>query len=450
MKDSGNLQLAYYGDDFTGSTDALEQLTLAGVKTLLFVKPPDKSRLSLHPDLQAIGVAGKSRSMAPTNMRRTLRQAFNGLRSLEPRHVHYKVCSTFDSSPNIGSIGCALDVAANMLDQPFIPVLAAAPSLGRFCTFGNMFARYGIGSAGTIHRLDRHPSVSKHPVTPMTESDIRLHLSAQTQRKIGLIDVITLAKPIQQCRARLRELIDQRIEFIIFDALTAAHVKRIGQLLDPLGEAGNPLFSVGSSGIEQALTSAWKASSNPSLIPKKRTHQPLEKPVLIGSGSCSPVNMEQIDHALSIGFHEVALNAEALISPKEASQEIQRATWLANEHLNKGNHVIIHTTKTGASRTVTDRLKNLTASTLGTALGKVMRQVAINSDIKRLCIAGGDTSSYAAKALNIEALEMIARLTPGAPICRVHSKSKDMHGREIIFKGGQVGGRNYFELVTKG
>ena len=36
--------------------------------------------------------------------------------------------------------------------------------------------------------------------------------------------------------------------------------------------------------------------------------------------------------------------------------------------------------------------------------------------MRRLCIAGGDTSSYAARALGIEALEMIAPLTPGAPV----------------------------------
>ncbi len=48
----------------------------------------------------------------------------------------------------------------------------------------------GIGSNGKIFRLDRHPSMSKHPVTPADESDLRLHLSKQTSKKTGLIDIL--------------------------------------------------------------------------------------------------------------------------------------------------------------------------------------------------------------------------------------------------------------------
>ena len=68
----------------------------------------------------------------------------------------------------------------------------------------------------------------------------------------------------------------------------------------------------------------------------------------------------------------------------------------------------------------------------------------------RVCIAGGDTSSYAALSLAIEALEMIAPLTPGAPLCRAHAPSSPVDGREVIFKGGQVGAENYFEIVRRG
>src|SRR5580692_6554411 len=106
------LLLTFYGDDFTGSTDALEQLTLAGIRTALFIEPPTAGQLKRFPNLQAVGVAGMTRSMAPAAMEKMLRPALKKLKALGARHVHYKVCSTFDSSPQIGSIGRVMEVAS--------------------------------------------------------------------------------------------------------------------------------------------------------------------------------------------------------------------------------------------------------------------------------------------------------------------------------------------------
>jgi uncharacterized protein YgbK (DUF1537 family) len=83
-------------------------------------------------------------------------------------------------------------------------------------------------------------------------------------------------------------------------------------------------------------------------------------------------------------------------------------------------------------------------------LGHVLRGALEQSGVRRVCIAGGDTSSFAARALGIEALEMIAPLTPGAPLCRAHSKYSAVNGLEVVFKGGQVGTENYFGIVKNG
>ena len=91
--------------------------------------------------------------------------------------VHYKVCSTFDSAPHIGSIGRAVDVAAGLFDG-WIPMVVADPGMGRFQSFGHLFAL----AQGKGYRLDRHPTMSKHPVTPMDESDLGLHLAKQTDK----------------------------------------------------------------------------------------------------------------------------------------------------------------------------------------------------------------------------------------------------------------------------
>ena len=473
MSSKQKLLLAFYGDDFTGSTDALEQLTLVGIRAALFIAPPTPKQLAQFKGIQAVGVAGMTRSMTPGAMERELRPALKKLKALGARHVHYKVCSTFDSSPKIGSIGRAIDVGAEIFKSPFVPVLAAAPALGRYTIFGTHFARYGIGSAGAIHLLDQHPSVSKHPVTPMTEADLRVHLGKQTKRRVALFDILNVSLPAKAAKAALKKLLTKPTpnpsrggerqsdasaeqfpswegsgvgcpEVVLFDALEAEHLVRIGGLIDGCASARQPLFSVGSSGIEMALGSHWGKRR------LARTLAPPVKQVLVGSGSCSPVTGGQIAWALKHGFAEVPLDAAGLVSSTKASLEIQRATNTATKLINAGRSVIVHTTRSGSDRRIAAKLGNNTAKILGAALGEVLRGTLGQSKVRRVCIAGGDTSSYAARALGIEALEMIAPLTPGAPLCRVIAPGSPADGLEIVFKGGQVGGEDYFGIVLKG
>ncbi len=439
------LLLAFYGDDFTGSTDALEQLTLAGIRTALFTRAPSVAELKQFPGLQAVGVAGSTRSLPPAEMERRLAPALKKLKGLGARHVHYKVCSTFDSSPKIGSIGCVLDVAGKFFRAPFVPMLVAAPALGRHCVFGNLFARFGIGSDGDTHRLDRHPSISRHPITPMTEADLRLHLSKQTKKKIALFDILQVALPENESRAALRKTLADKPDVVLFDALYSAQLARIGGLIDRFASVKQPLFSIGSSGIETALAAHWNSDS-------RRGHGlsraiPAQQ-ILVGSGSCSPVTERQIAWALKNGFGEVFLNARAFKSNYWA--ELDRAAAQAIQLLRTGKSVIVHTTRNGPDKQVAKMLKHRTALMLGSALGTVLSRALAQTKVRRVCIAGGDTSSYAARLMGIQALEMLAPLTPGAPLCRARAPGFSADGLEIVFKGGQVGAENYFGIVKRG
>ena len=106
---SGRL-FSFYGDDFTGSTDALEALAANAVPSVLFLDPPEERMLERFGDCRAIGVAGESRSRSPEWMSENLPEIFRGLRRLGAQLCQYKVCSTFDSSPQFGSIGRALEI----------------------------------------------------------------------------------------------------------------------------------------------------------------------------------------------------------------------------------------------------------------------------------------------------------------------------------------------------
>ena len=433
MKKNNNILLAFYGDDFTGSTDALEFISRAGAKTVLFTEPPTKEQLKSFPELDAYGVAGKTRALNPDEMEKILVPAFEQMRTIGANHIHYKVCSTFDSSPTVGSIGKAIDCGAKVFGNKVIPVLGGMPVLGRYCVFGNLFARMGIGSNGKIYRIDKHPSMRKHPVTPMNEGDLRIHLGKQTNKKIGLIDNV-------QQKARKKGWLDNITdeEVVLLDTTNEDELLKIGEWLNAQQKKHAQLFSVGGSGIEMALGNHWnKAGVLKSITKWKKIHK--IEPLLVVSGSCSPVTMEQIAYAKTNGFEEVIIDAVKVCNDGLVDESIMNRVC---KLLSQQKSVIVHTG---------EKLKqNLSSEKLGTALGSIAKDAVINAGVKRVVIAGGDTSSYAARAMGIDAVEMIAPLVIGAPLCKAYSRNKNMHGLEVNFKGGQVGSEDYFVVMANG
>ena len=139
--DTRRPKLAFYGDDFTGSTDALEVLAFSGLRVALFVEPPTEAALARVGELDAIGLAGDSRAMTPAQMDVRLPAVFDSLVRCGAPIVHYKVCSTFDSAQNIGSIGHAMRLALPHFGDACIPIVGGTPALKRYCLFGHLFAR---------------------------------------------------------------------------------------------------------------------------------------------------------------------------------------------------------------------------------------------------------------------------------------------------------------------
>jgi uncharacterized protein YgbK (DUF1537 family) len=160
-------------------------------------------------------------------------------------------------------------------------------------------------------------------------------------------------------------------------------------------------------------------------------------PLLVLSGSCSPVTAAQIAHAKSKGFEEVIIDAVETCNQGKVKMEI---TNKVNEFLQQQKNVIVHTGK--------KQMQNLSSVKLGEALGMIAKNAAGQFLVKRVLVAGGDTSSYAARAMEIEAVEMIASVVSGAPLCKAISANVAINGLEVNFKGGQVGGEDYFVLMT--
>jgi len=384
------LSLAFFGDDLTGSTDSMEALVLGGVPTVLFLESPSKEQLDSFPGVGAVGLVGFSRTMTPDEMERYLPSDFELLKQLGPPLLHYKVCSTFDSSPEIGSIGRAIDIGMQVFDNPPVYVAVGAPKLRRYVVFGNHFA----AADGVTYRLDRHPTMKAHPITPMKESDLRLHLSAQTARSIDLIDVHLLGEPYEVIEARVRQMVAQGVGIVVLDTLDPGHMLKVGQILWEQGRR-KPAFTVGSSGVEFALTAHWQASG---IIEPPHTLQspgPVDRIVAI-SGSAAPMAAAQIERALEIGFQGIRLDSAALVDPQTAAGERERSTQAALEHLKSGKSVILYTALGPDDPSISQTRKCLEALSipaqnigrvLGAQQGEVLKSILLQSGVRRIAIA---------------------------------------------------------------
>jgi len=450
--------VAFLGDDFTGSSASMEVLAFAGLPTVLFLAPPSPARLEQFRGYRGIGIATTARARSPGWMAEHLPPALRLLASLGAPVLHYKVCSTFDSSPEIGSIGKAADLAIEALRPGWVPLLVADPAMGRYQSFGHLFAM--AGDAG--YRLDRHPTMSRHPSTPMGEADLARHLAQQTTRRIGLVDFVAVKQG--KAESQLNRALADGAEIVSLDVLDHETLVEAGRLIwqragrPSFGpRAERPSFGIGSQGFEAALVAWWRASG---LLPMQEGAARPGKVAHIAavSGSVSPATAAQIAHAAAHGFEPIRLETPLAVDATRWAQELARATEAALGALGRGRDPLVFTAAgpddpaVAAFRTALEAA-GVSAETanerLGAGLGQILRDVVGAVKLRRAVISGGDTSGRAAAMLGIDALTAIAPLAPGSPLCRSHATG-DFDGLEIALKGGQVGRPDFFLSVKQG
>lgn len=441
--------IAFYGDDFTGSSASMEATAFAGVDSVLFLAPPTPERLRDFAGYRVFGVAGVARAQSPAWMDDNLPPVFDLLAATGAPVIHYKVCSTFDSAPHIGSIGRAIDIAARKFDG-WMPLVVADPGMGRYQAIGNLFA----AAHGVAHRLDRHPVMARHPVTPMDEADLARHLAKQTDKKIGLVDFVSIKRGgADDCLARE---IAAGARIISIDVLDSETLIEAGRMI--WERAACPVFGVGSQGLEAALVAYWRhAGLIPQQAPAFRAG-PVDRIACV-SGSVSPVTAGQIALAREKGFATIALNTARAVDPVEWRRETGRASDAALTALSNGCDALVHSAagpddpSVAAFRAaveVSGQPVEAVNERVGAGLGSILDRILATAHLPRAVISGGDTSGRAASMLGIDALTAIAPLAPGSPLCRAHAARADRNGLEIALKGGQVGAPDFFLAAKNG
>ena len=209
---------------------------------------------------------------------------------------------------------------------------------------------------------------------------------------------------------------------------------------------------------QMALAAHWRQAGlvgEPKEFPQRRP----ASPVLVVSGSCSPVTGGQIDRALSDGFADVAVDTPRLATEDAAEAVVEAAARQACRALEAGKSAVIHIARGPQDPRIPAALRALedaklprteSARLFGGALGRVLSDVLARVPVPRAVVAGGDTAGHVARAVGIQALEMAAPLAPGSPLCRAHAPGRPADGLEVTFKGGQVGAADFVVRVADG
>ncbi len=441
------LLMTWYGDDFTGSAAVMEALTFAGLPSILFFDTPTPAQLARFPDMRGLGIASTARSHSSAWMAANMPAPLAFLAGLDAPFLHYKICSTLDSAPHVGNIGTAINLALQARPSKGIPVLTAAPRMRRYQAFGHLFA----GTPQGVFRLDRHPVMAQHPVTPMAESDVLRHLAAQTPLPYALLDLEALADP-QTAQTALNAVL-QTARLLSLDTMSVETDAAAGRLI--WQNRDNLRLLVGSQGIEYALIEYWQREGLIPGTPPTASAGEVAQIVAV-SGSVSPTTAAQIEWSAANGFGLVRFDAATLLTTPEAAEA--EASEAALKLIEQGQSPLI-LTAAGPSDPAVAAFRAALSQTqitpesanqrIGESLGRVLDATLKTSKLRRAVISGGDTSGHGARQLGLFALSALAPTIPGAALFTAHGDSPH-DGLQLALKGGQMGSPDYFGWIRQG
>jgi uncharacterized protein YgbK (DUF1537 family) len=415
------LALGCIADDYTGASDLANTLTRCGLRTVQTIGVP-ADQLAL-PEVDAVVVSLKSRSIEAGLAVSRSRAADKWLRGRGARHVLFKICSTFDST-DAGNIGPVMDALRADSGDTIVLVTPAFPETGRTVYMGNLF----VGSVP----LNESP-LKDHPLNPMRDSNLVRVLARQSECKVSLVDLATVARGPEAVRARLADLSGKGFGAAIVDAVFERDLETIGNV------ALDHRVSVGASGFGLGLARALVASGRVKPGASNTiSDAPVGGPAACLAGSCSQATLQQIANAEQV-MAVLHLDPEQVVAGRD---EARRALAWAKERIKDGPILI-------ASSSTPDQVAALQArhgrDAAGHAIEQAMADIAeglVQSGVHRLVVAGGETSGAVVDRLGIPGFLVGAEIAAGVPVLRaVGAKDGEML---LALKSGNFGGPDFF------
>ncbi|MGO6900337.1 3-oxo-tetronate kinase [Rhizobium ruizarguesonis] len=414
--------LGSIADDYTGASDLANTLTKNGLRTVQTVGIPDPS-LAL-PDVDAVVVSLKIRSVPASDAVAAAASAERWLRQRGAGHVLYKICSTFDST-DAGNIGPVTEALSDAAGGGIVLVTPAFPETGRTVYLGHLF----VGG----QPLNESP-LKDHPLNPMHDANLVRVLTRQSRNVVGLIDLTTIAAGPGAVKARLDSFRTAGITAVIADAIFERDLETLGEV------ALETSVSTGASGLglglARALVRYGRISSGGATTAD--AIRPVGGLSAVVAGSCSKATLHQLDIA-ERSMPVLRLDPEQLLAGPD---EIAAAISWAGDRISAGPVVVA---ASAAPETVS-RLQSLygreaTGHAIETATSIITAEL-VERGVRRLVVAGGETSGAAVDRLAIPAFLIGPEIAPGVPVLRtVGNAQGDML---LALKSGNFGGEDFF------
>ena len=411
--------LGCIADDVTGATDIALMLARNGMRTVQMLGLPTAAQRC---QADAIVVALKTRSIAPQTAIDESVAAAKWLKNQGVKQYFFKYCSTFDSTDK-GNIGPVAEALMNFLGSEFSVACPAFPANLRTVYQGHLFV---------ADKLLSESSLRNHPITPMTDANLVRVLDRQTAAgsSVGLAAFDIVNRGAEAIQGRFRELQREGHRFAIADAVSDDNLRQIALACNDM-----PLLT-GGSALSMGLPDNYRKAG---LLPDNQGDfelPSLSGPVAILAGSCSTATQQQIKTA-SAQYPVLALDPLAL---SKGTLDVERLSQNALGKL-AGGPVIIASTATPENVAKAQEIAGKDAiSELIEQTFAALAKALVDSDIKKVIVAGGETSGAIAKALGVQQLHIGPEIDPGVP-WTAHLDTPELL---LAFKSGNFGGEDFF------
>jgi 3-dehydrotetronate 4-kinase len=412
---TSRLLIGCIADDFTGATDLANNLVRAGMRVVQTIGVPS---LPLSSEVDAVVVALKTRTIAPQEAVSQSLAALSWLKSQNARRIYFKVCSTFDSTPQ-GNIGPVTEALMDALGTDFTIATPAFPDNKRTVFKGYLFAGDG---------LLNESGMQNHPLTPMTDANLVRVMQAQTKRKVGLIDYSVMARGASAVAERIAQLKASGVGVAIVDAISNEDLMRLGPALKDM-----PLVTAGS-GVAIGLP------QNFGIVPSETSSAlpPATGLKAVISGSCSVATNAQVAAFIAAGLPAMAVDPLRMASGADVVSEA--LAW-AKPLLAKSAVLVYSTAEPAAIKAVQNQLGVEAAGALVEHTLAAIATGLVALGVQQLVVAGGETSGACVQALGITQMQIGSQIAPGVPWCFAHSEGTPIH---ITLKSGNFGAENFF------
>ncbi|MBB2817075.1 UNVERIFIED_ORG: uncharacterized protein YgbK (DUF1537 family) [Rhizobium esperanzae] len=416
------ISLGSIADDYTGASDLANTLTKNGLRTVQTVGIPDPS-LAL-PEVDAVVVSLKIRSVPASEAVTAATEAERWLRQQGAGHVLYKICSTFDST-DAGNIGPVTEALSEAAGRGGVLVTPAFPETGRTVYLGHLF----VGG----QPLNESP-LKDHPLNPMHDANLVRVLARQSRGAVGLIDLAAIAAGPAAAKAKHDDLRATGVTMAIADAIFERDLETLGEI------ALHTPVSTGASGLGLGLARALVRSGR---ISGSATGEDVIRPVgglsAIIAGSCSKATLRQLDIAEQ-SMPVLRLDPERLLAA--GPDEIAAAISWAGDRISAGPVVVAASAAPETvSRLQSQYGREASGHVIETATSIIAAEL-VDRGVRRLVVAGGETSGAAVDKLAIPAFLIGSEIAPGVPVLRtVGNRQGDML---LALKSGNFGGEDFF------